>query len=189
MSQFKPKRSVSVDGRPIYVFDDLLDKKIIDEVTNALSVAPFTHTEIARPDVGAYRHWAFNMPLDKAKDLPLVQKANDVIASLFDNKYRLYRCYCNVASHGDMLYPHTDCMPNAKEMTALWFIQDEWNFEWGGETIFYNKEDDAEVVVTPKPGRLAIFDGAIKHAGNAPHKVCTKPRYTFALKYELIPSP
>ncbi len=186
MSQYKPDKSAVVDGRPIFVFDDLLQKTAIDNVTTALNGAPFTHTEIARPDVEAYRHWAFNMPLNQTKDFPLVNMANKVIDSLFEKKYQLYRCYCNVASHGDMLYPHTDCMPDAKEMTALWFVQDEWNYEWGGETIFYNKYNDAEVVVTPKPGRLAIFDGAIIHAGNAPHKICTKPRYTFALKYEPV---
>lgn len=186
MNQFKPTKQVDIEGKIIYVFDGLLDKKVIDEVTRALAVAPFTHTEIARPDVEAYRHWAFNMPLDKTTHFPLVHKTNEVVNALFDEKYQIYRCYCNVASHGDMLYPHTDCMPNAKEMTALWFIQDEWDYAWGGETLFYNNDKDAEVVVSPKPGRLVIFDGAIEHAGNAPHKVCTKPRYTFALKYEII---
>jgi len=188
MSQFNPTKSLQVDGRPIFVFDDLINKSVIGEITKALSDAAFTHTEIARPDVVDHRHWAYNMPLEKSKHLPLVIVANQVIDSLFKEKYKIYRSYCNVATHGDMLYPHTDCMPNAKEMTALWFVQDEWNYEWGGETIFYNKENDAEVVVTPKPGRLAIFDGAINHAGNAPHKVCTKPRYTFALKYERVNS-
>ncbi len=186
MSQFKPSKQVMVDGRPIFVFDDLLEKSVIDEITVALSNAAFTHTEVARPDVEAHKHWAYNMSLEKSQHLPLVTMANQVINTLFVNKYKLYRSYCNVASHGDMLYPHTDCQPDAKELTALWFVQDEWNYEWGGETLFYNKENDAEVVVTPKPGRLAIFDGAIEHAGNAPHKVCTKPRYTFALKYELV---
>ena len=186
MSDFQPTKSFKVDGRPIFIFDDLVNKSVIDEITMALSGAAFTHNEIARPDVEAHRHWALNMPLEKSNPLPIVQIANRVIASLFTQKYQVYRTYCNVALHGDMLYPHTDCMPDAKEMTALWFIQDEWNYEWGGETIFYNKDNDAEVVVTPKPGRLAIFDGAINHAGNAPHKVCTKPRYTFALKYEKV---
>ena len=184
MSQFKPDKHFTVDGRPIFVFDDLLEKKVIDEITHALDYAPFTHTEVARPDVEAYRHWAHNMPLEKAKHLPLVQMADKVIGSLFAEKYRIYRSYCNVATYGDMLYPHTDCQPNAKEMTALWFIQTTWDYQWGGETIYYDKNDDAAVVVTPKPGRLAIFDGAINHAGNAPHRVCTTPRYTFALKYE-----
>jgi len=186
MSEFTPNKKFIVDDRPIFVFDDLLNHSVIVEITHALSGAPFTHTEIARPDVEEYRHWAYNMPLEKSQHLPLVQITNKVFESLFKEKYKVYRSYCNVASHGDMLFPHTDCMPNAKEMTALWFIQEQWNYEWGGETIFYNKDDDAEVVVTPKPGRLAIFDGAINHAGNAPHRVCTKPRYTFALKYELV---
>lgn len=186
MSKFVPTKSFLVDNRPIYVFDDLLSTSVINEITMALSGAAFTHTEIARPDVEAYRHWAFNMPIKTAQQLPITQMSTMVIDSTFSDKYQLYRSYCNVASHGDMLYPHTDCMPDAKELTALWFIQDKWNYEWGGETIFYNKDDDAEVVVSPKPGRLAIFDGAINHAGNAPHKVCTKPRYTFALKYERV---
>ncbi len=184
MSQFKPNKQFTVDGRPIFVFDDLLKKKVIDEITHALNYAPFTHTEIARPDVEAYKHWAHNMPLEKAKHLPLVQMADKVIGSLFEEKYRIYRSYCNVATYGDMLYPHTDCQPNTNEMTALWFIQTTWDYQWGGETIYYDKNDDAAVVVTPKPGRLTIFDGAINHAGNAPHRVCTTPRYTFALKYE-----
>lgn len=186
MSRFKPKKSTTVEGRPIYIFDDLLSKLVIDEITTALSKAPFTHTEIARPDVEPYKHWVHNMSLNQAQHLPLVKMTNEVMASLFKQEYKIYRCYCNIAMHGDMLYPHTDCQPNAKEMTALWFIQEEWNYEWGGETLFYNKNNEAEIVVTPKPGRLAIFDGAINHAGNAPHKICTKPRYTFALKYELV---
>lgn len=184
MHPVKPKKTFEIDGRSIFVFDDLLPKNNIDEIYKALNVAPFTHNEIARPDVADYRHWAYNVPLDQAQQFPLILKCDQVIKSLFQENYKVYRCYCNVASFGDMLFPHTDCMPEAKELTALWFIQDEWNYEWGGETLFYNKEKDAEVVVSPKPGRLVIFDGAIEHAGNAPHKICTKPRYTFALKYE-----
>lgn len=184
MIQYQANKSFKVDGRPIFVFDGLLSDSVINETYTALKGAHFTLTEIARPDVEDYRHWAHNMPLKSAQHLPLVKIANNVINDLFEDRYRLYRSYCNASTYGDMLYPHTDCMPDAKEMTALWFIQDEWNYEWGGETLFYNKDDDAEVVVTPKPGRLAIFDGAINHAGNPPKKVCTKPRYTFALKYE-----
>jgi hypothetical protein len=184
MIQYQPKKSFHVDGRPIHVFDNLISKTVINETYMALKGASFTLTEIARPDVEEYRHWAHNMPLELTQKFQLAITANNVMKNLFKDSYRVYRSYCNVARYGDMLYPHTDCMPEAKEMTALWFVQDEWDYEWGGETLFYNKENDAEVVLTPKPGRLAIFDGAICHAGNPPNKICTKPRYTFALKYE-----
>ena len=78
MSQFKPTKQFTVDDKPIFVFDDLLEKKVIDELTMALSGAAFTHTEIARPDVEAYRHWAFNMPLEVAINIPIVNMAMDI---------------------------------------------------------------------------------------------------------------
>jgi Rps23 Pro-64 3,4-dihydroxylase Tpa1-like proline 4-hydroxylase len=184
MNQLKPVREGQVDGRPIFVFDDLVDKKINDEIHTALTKAPFTRSEVARPETAAYRHWAYNMPLEKAQHLPIAQKAQEAIDSLFETRYRMYRCYCNVASFGDMLFTHTDCQPNAQEMTALWFIQKEWNHEWGGETLFYDNNNDAAFVASPKPGRLVIFDGAILHAGRPPNRICTEPRYTFAMKFE-----
>ncbi len=184
MSDFKPVRSGEVDGRPIYVFDNLVEKRVNDEIYQALTKAPFTRTEMARPETAAYRHWAYNMPLEKARLLPIAIRAQQAMDSLFEESYRMYRCYCNVASFGDMLFTHTDCQPNAREMTALWFIQKEWDHEWGGETLFFDANKDAAFVASPKPGRLVIFDGAILHAGRPPNKICTEPRYTFAMKFE-----
>ncbi len=184
MNPIEPSRSGQVDGRPVFVFDGLIDKSVNDEIYKALTTAPFTRTERARPETDAYRHWVYNMPLDKARHLPLVVAAQQAIDSLFEEKYRLYRCYCNVASYGDMLFTHTDCLPDAREMTALWFIQKEWDHEWGGETLFFDRHKDAAFVASPKPGRLVVFDGAILHAGRPPSKICTEPRYTFALKFE-----
>jgi len=43
---------------------------------------------------------------------------------------------------------------------------------------------DAEAVVSPKPGRLVIFDGSILHAGRPPNRSCYAPRYTLAYKLE-----
>jgi len=36
--------------------------------------------------------------------------------------------------------------------------------------------------VSPKPGRLLLFDGAIRHAGKAPNRNCNVSRYTFTIK-------
>ena len=134
MIQYQANKSFKVDDRPIHVFDNLISKAVLNETYMALKMAPFTLTEIARPDVEKYRHWAHNMPLEIAQKFPLVLIANNVIKSQFKERYRAYRSYCNVATYGDMLYPHTDCLPDTNEMTALWFVQNEWNYEWGGET-------------------------------------------------------
>jgi SM-20-related protein len=83
-----------------------------------------------------------------------------------------------------MLFTHTDCLPTSRELTALWFLMDRWDVEWGGETLFFTDDGDAEFVATPKPGRLVVFDGAIRHVGRPPNRVCYAARYTFAIKLE-----
>ncbi len=176
-----------VDGLPIWVFDDLVEKKTIDEIYQALMHAPFTRSEISRPDTEIYRHWAYNMPLDKALQLPIYQATQKQLNAHTERNYRMYRCYCNLVSYGDILFNHTDCQPGTHEMTALWYIQDQWDVEWGGETLFFNARDDASYVASPRPGRLVIFDGSIKHKGTPPSKICTLPRLTFAMKFEIAP--
>ncbi|TQD48926.1 hypothetical protein FKV25_04500 [Lysobacter aestuarii] len=100
--------------------------------------------------------------------------------------YRPYRAYTNVASYGDMLFTHTDCLPEQRDLTALWYLCDRWDVEWGGETVFYDANDELMCAVRPRPGRLVVFDGAIKHAGRAPNRICYTPRYTFAIKFERV---
>ena len=33
---------------------------------------------------------------------------------------------------------------------------------------------------------LVVFDGAIKHVGRPPNRICYHPRYTFAIKFERL---
>ena len=73
---------------------------------------------------------------------------------------------------GDTLLTHVDALPQARELTALWFVCERWDTEWGGETLFYDDAGDAEIAVSPKPGRLLLFDGAIRHAGKPPNRNC-----------------
>ena len=54
----------------------------------------------------------------------------------------------------------------------------------GGETLFFDSKQDAAFVVSPRPGRLCIFDGTLLHCGRPPSRICFSPRYTFAYKLE-----
>ena len=87
-------------------------------------------------------------------------------------RYPPYRVYTNYASFGDTLLTHVDAVPDARELTALWFLCEQWDTEWGGETLFYDDAGDAQIAVSPKPGRLLLFDGAIRHAGKPPNRNC-----------------
>jgi len=156
-------------------------------LTGMFDSGAFTRNESARGDTQAFRHWVLNIPLEAAMRLaaylPTVAGVEDFAKS---RKYRAYRSYCNHAAHGDMLFTHTDSRPGEQGLTALWYIAPLWDVEWGGETLFFNSKMDAEAVVSPKPGRLVIFDGSITHAGRPPNRACYAPRYTLAYKFDIV---
>ena len=181
-------RRGSVGGRDVAVFDGLLAPNDIATYVAALKRAPFTRTEVARNDTQEYRHWASEMPVANLKQLAMWPATERAVAMMRPGEtYRPYRAYTNFASYGDMLFTHTDCLPTARELTALFFLCDTWDTEWGGETLFFDDDGDAQFVATPKPGRLVIFDGAIRHVGRPPNRIYYGPRYTFAIKLEPVP--
>lgn len=182
-------RMASVDGREIAVFDDLISLEEATRYFVAISHAAFTRTEKARPETADYRHWVCEMPLENLPRTSLWHATQHAVASMRPNEeYRPYRCYTNFASYGDVLLTHVDSLPGARELTALWFLCDRWDMEWGGETLFFDSAGDAQIAVTPKPGRLLLFDGAVRHVGRPPNRDCLVSRYTFAIKLRLASS-
>lgn len=183
-----PQRQGEIDGLKIAVFDNLLSLEVVTRIKQILDGSPFQHTEIARPDTARYRHWANNMTVEAARNLPF-HGATEAASHVFappGQRFQVYRAYTNYAGYGDMLFTHTDCMPGAGELTALWFVAERWDIEWGGETLFFNSDGDAEFVVSPRPGRLVMFNGELRHCGRPPNRICTEPRYTLAFKLEPV---
>ncbi|MGH8282713.1 MAG: 2OG-Fe(II) oxygenase [Gammaproteobacteria bacterium] len=178
-------RRHTIEGREVRVYDGLLAANDIRSLTAALEAGAFTRNEYAKPETASFRHWALNIPLETAARLPVYQPTLTA-ATEFAGKaaHKIYRCYCNHAAYGDMLFTHTDCLPGARELTALWFIAPEWNVEWGGETLFFDSGMDAQLAVSPRPGRLVLFDGSLTHVGRPPNRICYAPRYTLAFKLE-----
>lgn len=178
-------RAIDVEGRPIRVYDDLVPLPHIKKLAEAFLGANFVCDEVARPDTSRYRHWALNIPLETAVQLMVYQPTLSAVRDFEQGEtYRIYRCYCNHAAYGDMLFTHTDAQPGDKGLTVLWYVAPEWNVEWGGETVFFDADQDAAAVVSPRPGRMVVFDGSIIHAGRPPNRICYAPRYTLAFKLE-----
>ncbi|GAB3104211.1 2OG-Fe(II) oxygenase [Lysobacter terrae] len=179
-------RELLIDGRPLRVFDGLLPN--VAEYVQTLARAPFTRSEIARPETAEYKHWATEVKLEALLRQPIYDTTRSALGAFavagFD--YEPYRAYTNVASYGDMLFTHTDCLPDQHDLTALWYLCDRWDIEWGGETMFFDGADEIACAVQPRPGRLVVFDGAIKHVGRPPNRICYAPRYTFAIKFQRV---
>lgn len=174
-----------IDGCKVAVFDGLMPDVDVVRYHDALAQAAFKRTEVARPDTAGYRHWVTEIALTALQRQPILGLTMSALAA-FDRElldYVPYRAYTNVASYGDMLFTHRDCMPDQKDITALWFICGEWDIEWGGETVFFDKSGEIAYAVRPKPGRLIVFDGSILHVGRPPSRICYQSRYTLAIKF------
>tara|TARA_Y100000114_G_C11762936_1_gene330955 strand:- start:6091 stop:6645 length:555 start_codon:yes stop_codon:yes gene_type:complete len=180
-----PAYSYTIDDKPVWVFDDLCSLEEATGIFKGLELSAFKHTEVARPDTAQYKHWAVELSDTQVRALAVYQHAIKEIFSTTGKHYRAYRGYVNYASYGDMLFTHTDCLPEANELTVLVYLCPEWDIEWGGETLFYNSKNDCVFACTPRPGRTVIFHGAIKHVGRPPNRICYTPRYTLAFKLEL----
>jgi SM-20-related protein len=176
-------RREQVEGRDVFVFDGLIAVAEAARYYAAISQAAFTRTESARGDSAEFRHWVCEMPLENLPRTSLWQATERALTEVRPTERFLpYRVYTNFAAIGDLLLTHVDAQPELRELTALWYLCESWDREWGGETLFYDPAGDARLAVSPKPGRLLLFDGAIRHAGKPPNRNCPIGRYTFAIK-------
>lgn len=186
MKQIQSTRHSVINGYSAYVFDNILSLEETVKIARILKNSNFSRTEADRHDTQEVKSWAGEIERESIIRFPIYTKTTELLLSYFPaESYVMYRSYCNVAFFGDMLYTHTDTDDDdPASYTALWFISEEWDVEWGGETLFFNDQGDAELAVTPKPGRLALFDGRILHVGRPPNRICYEPRFTVALKFE-----
>jgi SM-20-related protein len=178
-----PMRAEKVDGRDVFVFDGLVPVEESARYFAAISQAAFKRTESARPDSTEFCHWVCEMPLENLSRTSLWQATELAVAQARPGERFLpYRVYTNYSSYGDTLLTHVDAVAGSRELTALWYLCDRWDTEWGGETLFYSDSGDAQIAVSPRPARLLLFDGAVRHAGKPPNRNCPIARYTFAIK-------
>ena len=96
----------------------------------------------------------------------------------------LYSSYINVLRHGNSPGIHVDAPHDVPEnKTVILYLNHEWHPNWGGETIFYDHKLDAQRIVTPRPGRVVMFDGRIPHTGRPPTPRYMMNRYILTFKY------
>jgi hypothetical protein len=179
----EPKiRKVVVSGREIFICDDIIDPMMVKQIGAGVGSLPYVRKEKSRPDVPGLAAVS-DIPPEKITVDPFLHSVRRLVEKAFPHEQFLdQRVYVNCSVYGDSYYMHRDCPPHEPHVTALYYANLEWRPDWGGETIYYNDEEEAEIVVMPRPGRLVIARGAVLHRGNVPTRSCYEERYTLAYK-------
>jgi SM-20-related protein len=128
-------------------------------------------------------------PYDCADELqreaPLIHTLWTGLEKTVMKGHMLVRCYANGHTYGSDGSLHTDSA-SSKSYTCIYYPHDRWSPNWGGETVFFNREEaDIIASVYPKPNRMVLFQGNIPHVARGVSRICPVLRITLMFKTEL----
>lgn len=171
----EPRRlSFPVGG--VQIFDDAIPNDLATALHQALHLYGWTYGWLSNHLMdGVYGHWNRTFA-GRSKDhrddvtsdirVPAVKAAWNAIASLIGNQATLIRCYSNAHTYGVEGYVHEDSAV-ATDVTAILYLNQEWDANDGGELIFLDPAGEISGAVLPKWNRLVTFPGTIPHAARS----------------------
>src|SRR5258708_39850337 len=76
---------------------------------------------------------------------------------------------------------------SANSRTIIFYPHSAWHPNWGGETLFFNKDQtDVVAAVYPRPNRLLVFSGTIPHVARGLSRVSPALRIPLMLQAERV---
>lgn len=188
----------------INIYDDVLSRDALNNISNYAKTANYTCGWKADPKLEEdYGHWNHMFISSKEKSLITDLSSDQAFMqseafpiwkqlSLKFGKCQLIRSYLNLYTHGTEGYVHRDDSEvldiirsseyKYQQQTFLVYLNEEWDVNWAGETIFFDDNDNIINGVLPKYGRVVIFDGAIKHVARSISRICPEKRRVLAFK-------
>ena len=181
-------RNETIDGKQISIIDNAFPEKFVKQFFDYANNLSYKRVEGSSDD-DIYPIFSIDFERKGFFKTQLGRQIRKVAASCLPKQpnYMLWRAYINKMHYGDMEYPHRDCPIDKADMTILYYVNDFWDYRWGGETMFYEK-NDTRIAILPKPGRVVVFPGSVEHIGSVPTRICNVSRMSLALKFSPAPT-
>jgi len=201
---YNSKLTVKEVSPGIRIFDDFLSEEGFNTLSKLVDSAGFHHGKVsntrhANKEVGLWFRSFFaqaedNRRFDVARSQHMLKSPflSDLWshATHITGAKNLVRAYANGYTYGtdatahrdDSIIYRTEAHPRDRPATILFYLNDEWNKDWAGETVFF--DDDGEILasVLPKRNRVCVFDGTIQHAARPVSRYCVTLRKIFVFK-------
>ena len=178
-------REVLINGKSVFIIDNAVVGEQIQSIYQEIMNLPFYFGELDFKG-DEYPISAHELDTGRSGQIEaLTQTVTMLVSSQFPVlTHRLERAYVNQVRYGDMTYPHTDASRNSRNVTAIYYANETWQRQFGGETNFYDFRGENLCAVLPRPGRVVLFHGSIEHNGSPPTRITTLPRYTVVYKFD-----
>ena len=171
-----------ISGRELFVCDNMVEPMMVEKIGNLVTTLSYRRKEKSRPGVPGLAAVSEIAPAQMPNNM-FLQHLKRIAQEMFPGEQLGdQRAYVNSSFYGDSYYVHRDCSEEEKHVTVLYYANLHWEPDWGGETIFYDDNYNAEAVVSLRPGRVVVARGAIIHRGTVPTRSCYEERLTLAYK-------
>lgn len=172
---------MDVEGKTIKIFNDLSDKEV-GELIELVKYSKFSRNVYSSntKDNFGFFHYGSNPTEYELKRYSFYDRVRKLLP---EDKYTFLNSLINAQTFGDQTFIHPDTIESG--MTILFYIVDyEWNPDFGGETVFYNKDKEIIHTIIPKKGRYLIADSRILHVGRCPNRLFIGDRHTLAIRFK-----
>jgi len=181
-----------VNGKKVYVIDNLLNHNKIRNIYSTAKKMPFTFTQMSDKETVTIDNtrWAYHLNLNSPEERARFRhlfKAHEKITKAFKfmREQLIAEIYINIADAMTITLPHTDRPKGC--WTLLYYANFEWDIKWGGQTNFINEfTGEIELACIPKPGRFALFQSDILHQATPPNFYAPYKRITIPFKMDPV---
>ena len=172
----------------IEVFDDVFDINYANHIWGFVYNSRFLigWEDDSIPEHSPFNHMHSNYNDDDINNLGIISKLLKTPAAKYMDGKQLVKSVVNISSPGQTYFDHThpddwsgSTIPQSPKV-FLYYANLEWKREWGGETMFYTKDNkEIERAVEYRPNRLIVFDGEHSHRVGTP--TAHSPYFRFSL--------
>ncbi|MFN3200155.1 MAG: 2OG-Fe(II) oxygenase [Bradymonadia bacterium] len=179
---------IEVSGREALILDGLATEAEQQSLFEALESAEFARLQHSTEATSHLRRFSLEVELENFRSSWLHSRVQGLLVDLFPREdFYVSRIYADCLLPSDTPVIHTDCWPVDRDLTLVYSACPRWAADWGGETVIYDDDEDGRLPVVPRPGRGALFRGALRHGARPPTALAELPRYTLAIKMRSVP--
>jgi len=178
-----PRNTYEIADKKIFVFDDVFDEQFVDNFGIFLLRRDYQF----RPSIN--NELSSGVSAELLESLPALPHAmNGILEHYYPQMtgapapQAISHGYAAALRFGDSGSVHQDTLCDDC-VTFLYYGNLSWNGEWGGETVFYDDEMSAAACVTPRPGRIVLFNSVLHHRAGTPIRECPTFRYAISIFY------
>jgi len=181
--------------REIKSIDNFYPKEMFEQFLKMYSNVPMRYGWKGGHRVDPHGHWNHSFFTASSQNLAdYTFKLDGLLAEMCEyvknhealsgEDLALVRCYINGHTYGVEGYFHQDSS-REDEITTVLYMNDEWNPNWAGETVFLDTKSKTRLQrsVLPYPNRMVMFPSQIPHAARGVSRKCLVLRQTFMFKF------